>query len=162
MAYTSIGRVRLALAPDGDFASPSTAASLPDATIIEQIRIGDAEVDTYLSSRYVTPVVGGETNEIVSAWATNLAAWYSDLVYRKNDDLEETDPVQRRRQATIDQLQRVLSGEIDLQIPVLSGGNAAFMDYPGRLFDPTDWRPGEGGYHPEPYGPNWSPEWSRY
>lgn len=157
MAYTTIDDVRLALADLGT--GTDTAVGLDDTTLEAAISDGDAELDGWLCSRYVTPVVD-PLWEPLHRWATTFAAWYATLTYRKGKDLEATDPVQLRKLAVLEILRRVVDGVVDLPLPGVDtdpGGATVHNVWCGDLFDPTDWLPGEPGY--PPHTGQWSSPW---
>lgn len=170
--YTTPAAVRevLAAAPttttDGQ-----TAASFDDESLIQAIRDASGEINGYLGGRYATPVVpvDGEYSPVVVWMATSSAAWYATLTHRKSKDIEDDDPVQRRRTAVMKLLEGVSKGDIDLPLPppTVVGDTGAFNLWEGELFDHRDWLPGEPYYRgaqPVAFGfPNWwDPAWGRY
>lgn len=124
MAYSTPADVRQALVPGADGTAPGpqgTAASLSDGQINDSIAEADARVDSYLAQRYITPVqVDATTTKIpgvVRALSRDIACYLATLVYRKNKDLADIDPVARRYSDAMAFLTAVSRGQAVLSIP---------------------------------------------
>lgn len=147
--YTTVEAVRDVLAPNpsGDPASQarvaSTAASLDDATISDQIAEAAGRVDFYLSGRYATPLTE-PAPDLVGFWTRDIAAWLSLLVHRRNAPVDVNDPVRLRYSAALAELTAVRDGKTALPVDQLPDGNQqtgyaeVVNPYEGSLFLPQD------------------------
>ena len=102
------------------FADEATAAFLTDSTnstadadvLTEVIETAESEIDSYLSSRYDTPVsLSGETNlaNVLKGKTLDLAQFY--LMDRKGHAAETNE---KRADKVIDWLVRIVDGDIPL------------------------------------------------
>lgn len=161
IVYTTMTKVRQALAPDGeDQANPTsnyqgTAASLGDNAIKDAIAQAQAVVDGYLGTVYtlpITQVVESPTGDLVAPgsipyWARDIAAWYATLTFKRNQPIGATDPVQLRYNAAIVALTRIQNGQSsipELDVTIGDGGGPStgvavtVNQYAGTLFTPYD------------------------
>lgn len=165
-AYCTPSDVRNALTPDGSAEDASTAANMTDEKINGQIVEATGTVRTRVASRYVIPTTTLEVAnpddpdetwvyqiaaEPVRSWTRNIAAYLSALSFRRNKDLSEFDPIYLRYIATMSTLDKVLKGDIDLDLPVVGGGSSdgvvVVNQYEGDLFSMDDFGLGYSGKH---------------
>lgn len=147
--YTTVEAVRDVLAPNpsGDPASQavvaSTAASLDDATITDQIAEAASKVDLYLGALYTVPLTEPAPDQ-VSFWTRDIAAWLCHLIKRRNAPIDQNDPVRLRWASAMAELTAVRDGKTVLPVPRLPDGNQqtgyaeVFNPYEGNLFLPQD------------------------
>lgn len=154
--YCTVTDVRNALTPSGLESDRETAANLPDEQIQDQIDEAEGIVDTYLNNRYQIILEEIEVEDPdnpgntlvwlvapvpVRGLTRNIAAFLSALVYRKNKDLAEDDPIRLRYTLSMDLLEKVLSGKIVLPLPTNETppqGVEIFNPYEGDLFTMCD------------------------
>lgn len=156
--YTTMTKVRQALAPDGtDQANPGsnyqgTAASLGDDAIKDAIRQAGILIDSFIGARYAVPVTvqipDPEQPTVLTApgsipyWARDVAAYYATLVFRRNAPLDPTNPIQLRMNLALAQLASVRDGKsvipgLDPSAATgLSGVAVVVNPYSGCLFPP--------------------------
>lgn len=157
MSYSTPTDIRNALAP-GVWPAPypenppvtRTAADLTDAQLNDEIAEADQLIDSYLNSRYATPVAGtveGETTTYpppIRTWSRNIAAYKATLTNRRGKDITENDPVVRRYRETMAALIAVSTGKASLNLPGNTGpsgggdAGAPFNPYTGDLFGSAD------------------------
>lgn len=172
MPYSTVEQVRRALAPQiaPNFdtipaQATGTAADLSNDQLQDAITEADSMIDGMIGRFYAVPVVavGGAAPHPIDYWSRNLAAYNATLVYRGSLDFADTDPVARRYTATMQALQAVQSGTMQLQLPQNYGDNGAtgvasggaINPYIGDLWDPRDFDVRPGGvnaYGPIPFG----------
>lgn len=154
--YCTVRDVRNALTPDGSVSDTATAASLDDWQIEDQINEAEGIVASYISQRYtITSEEVEEPNpedpeevwvsfvapDPIRAWTRNIAAYLSALVYRKNKDLTEDDPIRLRYTLTMENLKAVRDGLMDIDLPgTETGGSVVHVEnlYEGDLFGMED------------------------
>lgn len=152
--YSTVKDVRSALTPGGAGTDASTAASLDDALIIEQINEADSIVDQHVT-QYLpipteevsvgtpeAPAVQAVAKSPVRYWSRNIAAWLATLTFKRNKDVTADDPVRLRYNMTMAQLIAVRDGKATLPFPV-GGGTGdgeplVINQYVGTLFHPED------------------------
>lgn len=181
MSYSTVIMVRNALSPapsgsewlDNDQPDPNsltnTAADLSNAQLQDAITEADSKIDSYIGGRYTTPVINDATGVPYVAvphpldyWSRNIAAYLATLTNNKSQDLDETDPVIRRYNATVLDMVAVRDGKANLVIPenTTSSSEASagqvINPYAGNLFGPCDFdlRPSSPGWGLYPGG-NW-------
>lgn len=156
--YCTPQDVRLALAPiDAQNDRGSNGADLSDRQIADQIREAMAFVDTFLSLRYLIepfvttqdPLEGvGPAQQITVAkspvreWTRSIAAYFTNLTYRRSKDIGEDDPIVLRYNITVRALESVRDGRANLALPSLppssASGGEGFNLYEGQLFPIED------------------------
>jgi phage gp36-like protein len=154
MAYSTLGKLRSALAP-GTFTDPQsgppttltdTAADLPDDQLQDALDEASSIVDAALSSRYTVPVAGSPTPHPIDYWARAIAAYLATCTYRGSLDFSNEDPVYRRYLVATGALDSVAKGTYTLSIPSNVGANAPagggagapINPYSGNLFGAED------------------------
>lgn len=160
MAYSTIQELRLAVAPlSGGTPDPpnppsNTAADLPNATLLDAVAEADATIDSYIGSRYVTPVAVDPTTSAIphpiDYMSRNIAVYLATLTFRGSQDFSDNDPVARRYNATMAVLISVQKGTGSLPgIPEIgtggdggasgsSGAAAPYNQYDGTMFNLDD------------------------
>lgn len=162
-AYTSVGAVRSALAPDGQQGpTGGTAASLPDHQLQNAIIEAANEINARISSRYALPL-SVPIPQIVESLNRDIAAYMATLTYRRNKALADDDPVSLRYQRAQKLLDGIGSGKVAL--PIVGGTETTSAEaavanlYEGDLFGPEDFDLATDGARPRWQGGS-EPDWS--
>lgn len=158
MPYTTVTKVRQALAPDGtDQANPQTnyqgtAATLGDNAIRDCIAQAQQTIEGMIGARYDVPVpftVPDVQEDIllppgpVPYWARDIAAYYASLVFRRNQPMEANDPMQLRFNiamvalAAVRDGKAIIPGLIPSTLTNQVGVAVAINPYEGCLFPPS-------------------------
>jgi phage gp36-like protein len=161
--YCTVTDVRnaLAAAPQGgswaDGQQPTedmltgTGADLSNDQLTDAIAEAQARVDSYITGRYVTPVLVDATGTPYTSvphpldyWTRNIAAYLAKITYAESQDFEDIDPVARRYNMTLLDMTAVRDGKQSIAIPEnpTSSSEAAagtvINPYVGQLFCPSD------------------------
>jgi phage gp36-like protein len=163
-AYATANDVRLAADPSFDPANPApdtsgqSAASLSDTQLADAIGEASALIDSFIGSRYTTPVgpVDPAANPLtypdpIRQWARDIALYLATLTWLRRDNLEPTDPVALRYALAMATLTAVRDGKASLpNLPSADtgGGGFAGITYSGSdgIFDAAD-----AGFHRDAY-----------
>lgn len=140
--FATVRDVRLALTPGGSSTGSATAASLSNTQIEDALAEAAGIVRTYVERRYSIPepetvvVVGeapvGQENTVetvplapypVRGWTRNIAAYLASLTFSENQDVVADDPVRLRYNLTMEDLEKVQSGVLSLDLPGVGGGS---------------------------------------
>lgn len=176
MAYSTPAMVRQALVPSSDGSQPPpenptfTAADLSDEQLADAINEADSTIDSYIGRFYAVPVAAvlsdsdedgavGTIPHPIDYWSRNLAAYFATISYRGSQDFADSDPVQRRYDATMAALKMVVAGTAQLQLPrnmtdnAATGAAPAYNPYAGDLFtiDYFDLAPARYPMGPAPF-----------
>lgn len=165
--YCTPADVRFALTSNlaAEAEYPQTAASLDDATLLSNIEEAGSFVDMHILARYMVPteVVDQDGPQTVAKapvrwWTRNIAAYFATLTFRQSRDLNEDDPVRLRFRATVEMLEAVRSGALD--IPEFEpsedsgeGGVEVVNTYDGKMFWPEDFGLTKADHLPQVYVP---------
>lgn len=115
----------------------STAADLADADIQDSINEATALIDGFIGGPY-------EPEEepvppIIRYLCRDIAAYYSDLVWRRAKGAAEGSPVVLRFKAAMDVLDKLADGKLDLMGPMNVAEQAEIANqYTGNLFNICD------------------------
>lgn len=122
MSYTTVGRVRRALAPeisgDDPEATPdqgTSAATLSDEKLEEFIATAERRVDLFIGQKYVLPLAE-PVDPILGDLATAVAAYEATLAFYGSTDIQEDDPVIRRYKDARGMLGQLSTGLLRLQV----------------------------------------------
>lgn len=145
MPYSTLIDVRRALTPGADPLNTETAAGLKDEDIQDAITQADATIDSYLASRYATPVAAAVSAplEPFRSWSRNIAAYSATLQWREGLTLDPRHPIALRWADTMDQLTKVAQGLLTLPVPGVDQDQSrrdvtVVNPYDGGLFWPGD------------------------
>jgi phage gp36-like protein len=170
--YATANDVRLAADPSFDPANPApdtsgqSAGSLSDAQLNDAIREASALIDSFIGSRYTTPVgpVDPLANPLtypdpIRQWARDIALYLATLTWLRRDNLEPTDPVALRYALAMATLTAVRDGKASLpNLPSADtgGGGFAGVVYSGSdgIFDAAD-----AGFHRNAFAGRGSTPW---
>ena len=112
MSYTTVLDVRLTLRADNT--ETGTAADLHDAQIAMEIENAEEQVDSTLRNNYVVPFVA-PVPKLISSITRDIAAYLSDLNYRKSREYESDNyPIIRRWDRARELLEWLRTGVITL------------------------------------------------
>lgn len=159
--YCTVQDVRNVLAPVDAQGTTGTATGLPDDQIEDQIREAQARIDMLVRTRYIIPLEGeGDAQvaaEPIRMWTRNIAAYLATLVYKRNKDVLENDPIRLRYSETIALLLDVRDGRSDLNLPPVEVGGegdiTVLNQYEGTLFAPGDFQlSNTGRWWPDGFG----------
>lgn len=135
MAYSTAVDVREALSPTQGGAPGQTAAGLSDEQINDAIAEADSIIDGFVGGSYVTTPVP----PIVHFWSRDIGAYLATLTWRKSNDITDDDPVVRRYQLALLQLQGIAKGTVTVPLPdppaVVTGNAYVANQYEGNLFN---------------------------
>jgi phage gp36-like protein len=137
--YADPSDVRLALSPGGDEADTGSAASLSDEDLNAALDDAMEEIDGKIRGRYSLPFT--DVPPIVARVATDLAAFFATLTYRRGDPIQPGDPVLLRYNAAEALLTQIQKGMIDLDDTAVlaQGGQPVVANVlTGNLFDTDD------------------------
>jgi len=107
--YTTVERLRNAVAPDDNFAN--TAAMLLDSQLWDHIREAQSIVEGYLTRATQVPLQP-PVPMIVKLLTTSIAAWLATLAYRRGKDLSPNDPIALRYAQAMDMLGKIADGQM--------------------------------------------------
>jgi phage gp36-like protein len=151
VAYSTPAMVRRVAAPDASSGAQTTdtetAADLGDEVLADAIGEADAMIDAYLGARYALPIdlANNPTAPApICYWSRDLALYLATLLQRGGMDFADTDPVARRYNGVMAQLNGVKDGSVVLQLlPVTTsnasaGAGAPLNRYEGRLWDASN------------------------
>jgi phage gp36-like protein len=131
--YATVNDVRTALAPDGDFDSPATAASLEDAQLTDALVEASAEVDGMVKGAPFADVP-----VVIQGIVRDVAAYLATLTHRQGNPVPNEHPVALRYKRAEALLAAAASGKLDLTQEVEEearpGGVAVVNPYEGSLF----------------------------
>lgn len=154
--FCTVGDVRAALAPGGDQADTSTAASLPDWQIEDSIDEAEDTIRAYTQAYNIVPMeitVSDPENPTntppfmvapnpIRRWTRDIAAYLATLVFRRGKDLPEDDPIRLRYTRVMSLLADVRSDANILDLPPVAGSSGSRVEifnlYEGTLFGPED------------------------
>lgn len=145
MAYTTVELVRDVLR-GADYEEGGTAAELSNDQILYEIKSVQADIDATLRRVYKVPFDVDETTTgvpaIITQIATDIAAYASDLNYRKGREYDNQNmPVPLRYQRAQTLLENLRTGTITIDWPGAdhrSGGAGVFHMYSPALMWPED------------------------
>lgn len=164
--YCTPDDVRQVLSPGGDADDDTTAASLSDDDLTDAIDRSTGIVNTYLSTRFKTPIpVELDPDDMLKTWVSVLAAYDATLVYSKGMDIGADDPIRLRFGQVMDMLKDIRDGKIippwPGPDPVTGAGEVTIVNrYQGDMFDLRDFDIHDAR---RPYGwgvlPGWGGDW---
>lgn len=131
MSYSQVGDVREALTPGAGTTGTNTAADLSDDQITDAIAEADAVIGGFVGGTYTTPP------SLVTYWSRDIAAFLATLTWRKSKDVSNDDPIVRRYQLALLQLQGIAKGNTLVPPPDQSnneGVGYVSNQYDGSLF----------------------------
>lgn len=153
--YASVNDVREALAPDGDFDAPATAASLQDSQLTDALVEASSEVDGMVKG---APFAASEVPQIIQGIVRDIAGYLATLTHRQGNPVPNEHPVALRYKRAEALLAAAAAGKLDLTQEVEAearpGGVAVVNPYEGDLFTFEDL-----GLGPRP--PDEFPPWVR-
>lgn len=131
--YATIGDVREALAPEGDFDDPATAASLGTSQITDSLVEASSEIDSMVRG---APFAADSIPAIIQAIARDVAAYLATLTHRKGLELPPEHPVALRYKRAEALLAAAAKGTLDLSGDTEAEGSEASVvnAYEGDLF----------------------------
>lgn len=141
--YSSLVDVRNALTSGGTVETATTAASLPDAVITDQIKEADALIFSYLSDYAIQqdPDDPSVATTPVRYWSRDIAAFLSTLVYKRSKDLPADEPIRLRFNIIMSLLTDIRDGKGSIDLPPAGGDDtdiAVVNLYEGHLWGPED------------------------
>jgi hypothetical protein len=134
--YATVGDVREALAPEGNFNDPSTAASLGDPQLTDALTEASSEID----GRVKGAPFSGTPSPVIQGITRDIAAYLASLTHRKGVELPERHPVALRYQRAQNLLAAAEKGALDFSDTTESdaGEVVAVNRYDGDLFTLED------------------------
>lgn len=151
MSYSTVEEVKLALTPS-TAPTNTTAASLTDTEILDQIAEADGRIDAYIGARYVTPVAPLDPAAdplvypaTIKFLSRDIGAYLATLQFRRSKDMTNDDPVYRRFVEAMNLLKAVAGGTASLPGLPENGGDTSgagagdpISPYNGDLFSVCD------------------------
>ena len=168
MVYCTRLDVKTALAPGATEAAnaDATAVNLPTWQIDDAIAEATGVVRLHVAGRYTVPEPDAQVTDDptadpvqyttqplapypVGGWTRNIAAYLLTLTHKRNQDLDENDPIRLRYDMTMSMLGKILDGSLDLEFDEVdndSQGVHVENLYEGKLFQMSDVGLGPEGY----------------
>lgn len=140
MPYTTPDAVKRVLRGSTQDTDGGTAAELDDGQIELEINNAQAQIDSVLANRYKVPF--NPVPVLVESLATDIAAYLSDLNYRKSREYESDNyPIIRRYNRARELLEWLRTGVATLPIerdPTEINEAYVVHQYEGRMFIEED------------------------